>query len=141
MTAEIKTLVISSDPVMLRFLQQNLNGNNYHVATTQNTGELLRAVLDEELPDIAILDIMMPDMDGIEVCLEIRQWSQIPIIMLSAWGAGEGKVRGLDLSAESYLTEPFSIDELIARIKDALQRNHTVMNFLSNIRSGVPLDR
>ena len=141
MTAKTKTLVISSDPVMLRFLQQNLNGNNYHVATTQNTGDSLRAVLDKELPDIAILDIMMPDMDGIEVCLEIRQWSQIPIIMLSAWGAGEGKVRGLDLSAESYLTEPFSIDELIARIKDALQRNHAVVNLLSNFRSGVPLDR
>ena len=136
--AKIKTLVVSSDPALLRFLEQNLNGGGYVVVSTQHTGVELKAVLDKELADLVILDIMMPGLDGIEVCLKIRQWSHVPIMMLSAWGAGEGKVRGLNLSASSYLTEPFGIDELKARIRDTLQRNFATTNLLSNIRSSVP---
>ena len=135
--AKIKTLVISSDPVMLRFLQQNLSVSDYQVASTQHTGDELRGVLDKELPDLVLLDIMMPSLDGIRICLRIRQWSRIPIIMFSTWGAGEGKVRALNLSADSYLTEPFGVDELMARIRDALQRNFAAANLLSNTRSGV----
>ena len=136
--AKIKILVISSDPVMLRFLQQNLSESDYQVASTKHDKEELRAILDKELPDLVILDIMMPNLDGIEVCLRIRQWSQAPIMMLSAWGTGEGKVRGLDLSADSYLTEPFGIDELMARIKEVLRCNFVAMNLLLNSRSGTP---
>ncbi|MDD5039154.1 MAG: response regulator transcription factor [Dehalococcoidales bacterium] len=137
MTAKIKTLIVSSDPMLLGFLQQNLNGGNCEVVCTNRMGEELKAVLERELADLVILDIMMPSLDGIEVCLKIRQWSRVPIMMLSAWGAGEGKVRGLNLSASSYLTEPFGIDELMARIGDALQRNLAATNSLSNVRSGV----
>ena len=139
--AKNKILVISGDPVMLGFLQLNLRESEYQVVSTQRTGEELGAVLDEELPNLVILDIMMPDLDGIEVCLRIRQWSQVPILMLSAWGAGQDKVRGLDLSADSYLTEPFGIDELRAQIKETLQRSFATMNLLSNIRSGVTSER
>ena len=135
--AKVKTLVISSDPELLRFLQQNLTESNHQVTSVQRTGEELRAVLDEELPDLVILDIMMPGLDGIEVCLAIRQWCQIPIIMLSAWGAGEGKVRGLNLSAESYLTEPFGADELRSRITDSFQRNLATTNLFTTIRTDV----
>ncbi len=139
--AKIKTLVVSSDPVMLGFLQRNLGESDYQIATTPDTGEELRTVLEEELPDLLIIDIIMPSLDGIEVCLRIRQWSRIPIIMLSAWGAGEGKVRGLNLGADGYLTEPFGIDELTARIKGVLQRNLAAANILSNIRSGLSWER
>ena len=135
--AKNKVLVISGDPVLLNFFQLNLREDEYQVASTQHTSERLGAVLDEELPDLVILDIMMPGLDGIEVCLRIRQWSQVPILMLSAWGAGQGYVRGLDLSADSYLTEPFGIDELRAQIKETLQRSFAAMNLPPNIRSGV----
>ena len=134
--AKNKILVISGDPVMLGFLQLNLRESEYQVVSTQRTGEELGAVLDEELPNLVILDIMMPGLDGIEVCLRIRQWSQVPILMLSAWGAGQDQVRGLDLSADSYLTEPFGIDELKVQIKETLERSFAAMNLLSNIRSG-----
>ena len=137
MMAKIKILVISKDLVMLEFLQQNLSESYYEVASTQRTGEELRAALNYELPDLVILDIMMPGLDGIEVCLHIRQWSQVPIMMLSAWGAGHGKVRGLDLSADSYLTEPFGIDEVMVRIKEVLQRNFAAMHLLPNVHSEI----
>ena len=136
MAAKAKSLVISNDSIMLRFLQQNLSVSGYEVASTQQTGEKLKTVLDEELPDLVILDVMMPDLDGIEVCLRIRQWSPVPIMMLSAWGAGEDKVRALDLSADSYLTEPFGVYELMARIGETLQRNLAAANLLPNFRSG-----
>ena len=136
MAAKTKTLVISSDSVMLRFLQQNLKESYYQIVSTQHSGEELRAIVAQELPDIVILDIMMPNLDGIEVCLRLRQWSQVPIMMLSAWGAGEDNVRGLDLSADSYLTEPFGIDEVMERITETLQSNFAARNLISNISPG-----
>ena len=136
MTVKIKNLVVSSDPVMLRFLQQNLSENGYQMVTTQHTGEELKVELDRELPDLVILDIMMPELDGIEVCLRIRQWSQVPVLMLSTWGAGEDRVRGLDLIADSYLTEPFGIDGVMEKIEGALQRNAAVVNLITHVRSG-----
>ncbi len=136
-----RILAISSDPVMLRFLGQNLSAGDYQLVTRQDSAEELRAELEAELPDCIILDIMMPSLDGIEVCLRLRQWCLTPILMLSAWGAGEGKVRGLNLGTDSYLTEPFGADELIVRIKEALGRNLRSAHPLSNIRSGVPWER
>ncbi len=136
-----KILVISSDPVMLRFLRQNLSASDYQLSIRQDTGEELKAVFEEELPDFIILDIMMPSLDGIEVCLRIRQWCLTPIMMLSAWGAREGEIRGLNLGADSYLTEPFGADELTMRIKEMLQRNLTAAYLLSNIRPGVSWER
>ncbi len=136
-----RILAISSDPVMLRFLGQNLSASDYQLITRQDGGEELRAELEAGLHDCIILDIMMPSLDGIEVCLRLRQWCLTPIVMLSAWGAGEGKVRGLNLGTDSYLTEPFGADELIVRIKEALQRNLRSAQLLSNIRSGAPWER
>lgn len=121
--AEKKILIVSGDPVLRGFLHHNLPDKGYQVASTKDSGEELKAVLYQELPDLVILDIMMPRLDGIEVCLRIRQWSQVPIIMLSAWGAGRDKARGLDLSAESYLTKPLGIAELVAWIEETLSRN------------------
>ena len=138
MTAKPKILVISIDSAMQRFLTQNLDENDYQVVNTQHTGEKLKANLEEEYPDVVILDIMMPSLDGLKICLRIRQWSQVPIIMLSAWGAGGDKVRGLNLSADTYLTEPFGLNELTARINIALQQNVAAMNLLSGVSSDMP---
>ena len=140
MTAKIKTMIISSDPAMLRFLQQNLRADDYPIASTRYTGEELRTTLATECPDLIIVDIMMPGLDGIKVCLRIHQWSDAPIIMLSAWEAGRDKVRGLDLSTDSYLTEPFGIDEVMARISEALQGNFAAINFLPDISPSASLE-
>jgi len=121
---EKKILVVSGDPILLRLLRDNFPAKGYQVTSTKDTGQELRAVVDRVLPDLVILDIVMPQLEGIEVCLRLRQWSQVPIMMLSTWGARKGTVRGLDLSADSYLTEPFSIAELMERIEETLSWEH-----------------
>ena len=139
MPAKTKILVIGNDPELLGLLQQELNDNDYEVVSTQDTGAGLRDELHEEHPDFIILDIMMPNLDGIEICLHLRQWTQVPILMLSTWGTGDGMVRGLNLGSDSYLTEPFGIDELKARINETLKRNYAAMTDpLANIRSSTP---
>ena len=138
--SKAKILTVSSDPVLLRMLHKNLVWDGYEMANTRQTGEELRTVLDKELPDMVILDIMMPNLDGIEICLRIRQWSLVPIIMLSAWGVEEGKVRGLNLGADGYLTEPFGIDGVKERIQEAIQRNLAAIEIMPNIYPRVSLE-
>ncbi len=118
-----KVLVISEDPALLRFLRCNLDGTEYQIICAKPNGQDLEALVDEALPDFALIDVKMPWMDGIELCLHLRQCSQVPIILLSTWGAGKDRVRGLDLSAEGYLTEPFGISELVARLGEAACRD------------------
>ena len=112
-----------------------LQGQAALVSRTGYTGEELRAVLAAERPDLIIVDIMMPDLDGIEVCLHLRQWSDVPIIMRRAWGAGGDMGSTRDMRADCYLTEPFGIDELRTRINEALQRNLAAADTLSDIPS------
>jgi two-component system phosphate regulon response regulator OmpR len=122
-----KILAISNDPTLRQILQQKINGGDYEVASTQHTGHALRDVLYRERPAFIILDIMMPNLDGIGTCLTLRQWTQAPIMMLSTWGTTNGMVRGLNLGSESYLTEPFGTDELKLRINETLRRNAAAM--------------
>lgn len=134
-----KILAITSDPSLLRLLQQEFSEGHYEIANIEHTGNGLREVLYQVLPDFIILDIMMPTLDGIEICLHLRQWTQVPIVMLSTWGATEGKVRGLNLGSNSYLTEPFGADELKARINKVLRRNSVAtINPMTNFSSGIP---
>ncbi len=135
MISKTKILAVGSDPELLGLLQQELNNNGYEVVSTQDTGAGLRDELHEEHPDFIILDVMMPNLDGIGICLNLRQWTQVPIMMLSTWGTLDGMVRGLDLSAESYLTEPFGTDELKAQIQETLKRNAAAM---TNPHTGTP---
>lgn len=131
-----KILAIGNDPELLGFLQQELNGDDYAVVSTQDTRAGLRDELHEENPDFIILDIMMPNLDGIEICLHLRQWTQVPIIMLSAWDTADGMIRGLNLGSESYLTEPFGIDELKARISKTMKRSATTATYtMKNLRT------
>ena len=132
MTAKIRTMVISSDPTLLRFLRENLGEDNYPLASTRYSGDELQETLVREEPDLIILDIMMPELTGIELCLRLRRFSDAPVLMLSAWEAGPGMIRGLDLSAENYLSEPFGVDELRSRINLALQCNFAAAGDYTN---------
>ena len=141
--AKIKILVISSDSELVRFLKKELGENSYQLICTQYTGGELREVVHREFPVLVIVDVMMPSLDGIEISLRIRQWSRVPIIMLSAWEAGRNSVRCFDLSAESYLSEPLGAYEVIALVESALRSNSTVpaISLSHDIRRVISPDR
>ncbi|MFH1003662.1 MAG: response regulator, partial [Chloroflexota bacterium] len=96
-------LVVDDDPAILRFLGANLKARGYEVIMAAD-GEEALGVIDRELVDLVVLDLMMPRMDGVEVCRRVREWSQVPIIILSARGGEKDKVRCLELGADDYLT-------------------------------------
>ncbi len=116
-----KTLIVDDDPTVIRFLRANLKASGYETYVAANGAEALE-LIEKEIPDLVILDIMMPRMDGMEVCRRLREWSHIAIIMLSARGDVLDKVRCLELGADDYLTKPFGIEELLARMKAVLRR-------------------
>ena len=137
MLAKTKILTISTDPVLVSFLQQGLNDGEYEIISTRHTGMQLKDVIDSEDPEFIILDIMMPTLDGIGTCLQLRQWTHLPIMMLSTWGTGDGTIRGLSLGSDSYLTEPFGVEVLKTRIEETLKRNAAVtVDPLSDMRTG-----
>jgi two-component system KDP operon response regulator KdpE len=114
-------LVVDDEPGIVRFVRANLEDNGYRVLAAMDGAEALRKI-EMELPDLVILDIMMPKMDGFEVCRRLREWSRIPTIMLSARGDETDKVKCLDLGADDYLTKPFGTRELLARVRAVLRR-------------------
>ena len=114
-------LVVDDDVRMLRMMQRVLELEGYRVFRASNGKDALE-VFDAESPDLVLLDIMMPDMNGHSVCRRLREFSQIPIIMITARGNDEEKVEGLDAGADDYVTKPFSSKELIARVRAVLRR-------------------
>ena len=114
-------LVVDDDARMLHMMQRMLELEGYRVLTANN-GEGAITVLDDETPDLILLDIMMPGLDGYAVCQLIREFSQIPIIMVTAKADDAEKVRGLDAGADDYVTKPFSARELTARVRAVLRR-------------------
>lgn len=118
-------LIVDDDPVIIKFLRATLGVRDYETLAAMDGAEALRTV-EMELPDLVILDIMLPNIDGFEVCRRLREWSQIPIIMLSGQGGAEEKVKCLNLGADDYITKPFDLNELIARISAVLRRTQAV---------------
>lgn len=114
-------LIVDDDLSIIKFLRRNLEARGYEVFTAMDGAEAVQTV-EMKLPGLIILDIMMPKIDGFEVCRRLREWSQIPIIMLSARGNEEDKVKCLDLGADDYITKPFGASELIARVRTVLRR-------------------
>ena len=114
-------LIVDDELAIIKFLRATLKAQGYEVLAATNGVEAL-STIEMELPDLMILDIMMPKMDGFEVCRRLREWSQIPIIMLSARGDEGDKVKCLDLGADDYITKPFGKDELIARVRAVMRR-------------------
>ena len=132
MRAKTKILTISRDQSLVTLLQRDLNDGNYEIVNTEHSDLHLKDIVEAESPEFIIMDIVMPSLDGIGTCLQLRQWTQTPIMMLSKWDTSNGMVRGLNLGAESYLTEPFDIDTLKKRIEDTL--NRSVFDAVGNIR-------
>jgi two-component system, OmpR family, KDP operon response regulator KdpE len=117
-----RVLVVDDEPQILRALSANLRGAGYDVATAA-TGEDALANAAMRPPDAVILDLVLPDKSGTEVTRELRQWSSAPVILLSAVGDESDKVAALDAGADDYVTKPFGIDELLARLRAALRRS------------------
>jgi two-component system KDP operon response regulator KdpE len=117
-----RVLVIDDEPSILRALRINLTARNYEVSTAGDGTSGLLAV-SRERPDAVILDLGLPDMDGTEVIHGVRGWSTTPIIVLSVWGAEPQKVAALDAGADDYVTKPFGMDELLARLRAAVRRS------------------
>lgn len=115
-------LVIDDEPQILRALKTILGSKQFNVITA-NRGEDGLALAATQKPDLIILDLSLPDMSGMEVCAQIREWSQTPIIILSVRDRESDKVTALDLGADDYLTKPFGIEELLARIRVALRHS------------------
>lgn len=121
MSAGPAILVVDDDPAILRTLHANLVVRGYRVGTAA-TGESALDQTDLTMPELVILDLMLPGVSGLEVCRSIRSHSQVPILVLSARGEERTKVRALDLGADDYLTKPFGMDELLARVRALLRR-------------------
>jgi len=121
MPTKPKSLVSDDAPKILMFIRANLEARGYEVHLAQDGVEAVE-VAGIEAPDVVVLDVNMPRMDGIEACRRIKQWSSVPIIMLSVRGDEKDKVRALDEGADDYVTKPFGIEELLARIRVSLRR-------------------
>jgi len=113
-------LVIDDEPQIVRAMKTILTARQFRVSAAA-TGEDGMALAAASPPDVIILDLSLPDMDGIEVCKQLRQWTQTPIIILSVRDSEQDKVLALDMGADDYLTKPFGIDELLARIRVAMR--------------------
>jgi len=114
-------LVVDDDIRVLRMLERMLELEGYWVLRA-SSGEAALEVFDRKIPELVLLDIMMPDVDGYTVCRRIREFSQVPIIMVTAKCNDEEKVQGLNAGADDYVTKPFSASELVARVKAVLRR-------------------
>src|SRR5579862_3703196 len=123
-----RILVIEDDAAIGRVLQLELEHEGYEVEVARDGMAGLEKALKE--PDLVILDLMLPKMDGLEVCSRLRAKSKVPIIMLTAKDRIPDRVAGLDTGADDYLTKPFSIDELLARIRARLRERHPHANVL-----------
>jgi two-component system, OmpR family, KDP operon response regulator KdpE len=116
-----KVLVIDDEAPILRALKINLTARKYEVSTAAD-GTSGLAAMARERPDVLILDLGLPDMDGTDVIRGVRGWTSTPIIVLSAWGQESQKVAALDAGADDYVTKPFGMDELLARLRAAVRR-------------------
>jgi two-component system KDP operon response regulator KdpE len=126
-----KLILLAEDEATLRdFIVRNLQIRGFQVSEASNGLEAL-ATWERENPDLLILDIMMPRMDGLEVCKRVRSHSAVPIIVLTALDAESDKVTALDLGADDYLTKPFGVEELLARIRAVLRRTQNEQKLAS----------
>jgi two-component system KDP operon response regulator KdpE len=114
-------LVVDDEPQILRALQTNLRGAGYDVSTATTGDEALTQAAVQP-PDAVILDLILPDRGGTEVCRELRTWTSVPILVLSAVGDEREKVAALDAGADDYVTKPFGMEELLARLRAAMRR-------------------
>jgi two-component system, OmpR family, KDP operon response regulator KdpE len=119
--SKVRVLVVDDEPQILRALQTNLRGAGYDVDTASTAADAL-ATAAVRPPDAVILDLVLPDGRGTDVCRELRRWSTAPVLLLSVVGEEREKVAALDAGADDYVEKPFGVDELLARLRAALRR-------------------
>ena len=117
----VKLLVVEDEKSILKLLRTILTANKYEVVEASTGAEAL-SLITSHCPDLILLDLGLPDLDGVEVITRIRAWSNAPIIVISARSEDADKIRALDAGADDYLTKPFSVEELLARIRTTLRR-------------------
>lgn len=128
MTSQPATILIIEDEAPIRrFLRASLHSHGYRVIEAATAREGMQ-LLTTELPDLVILDLGLPDGDGLDITVEVRTWSRVPIIILSARGQERDKIAALDAGADDYLTKPFGVGELLARLRVALRHNLTSLS-------------
>lgn len=115
-----RVLVVDDDPAIVRTLSINLRARDYEVETAADGREALE-LITERLPDVVVLDLGLPDLDGISVLRQVRSFSTVPVVVLSARHESDDKVEALDLGANDYVTKPFGMEELLARVRAALR--------------------
>ena len=119
-----RILVVDDEPRMIHFIRLNLEHDGFDVVEASSGTQAL-AQLRDRLPDLVLLDVMMPDLDGFETLRLLREFSTVPVIMLTAKGDEEDRVRGLELGADDYVTKPFSPRELVSRVRAVLRRTES----------------
>lgn len=124
MTAKIKILLIEDDKSINRFISTSLEGNGYKVMTAVNGKEGL-SLAASFCPDVILLDLGLPDVDGLQVLKQFRSWSNTPVIVISARTKEQEKVEALDTGADDYITKPFGTEELMARIRTCMRHRHS----------------
>jgi len=121
MNQPVRILVVDDEPETIKYVSSNLRARGYDVLTAEDGRAGLKA-FSEKLVDLIIMDVMMPGLDGFELCRAIREKSDLPIIFLSARGREQDIVRALDIGADDYLTKPFGVQEMLARVRAVIRR-------------------
>ena len=122
MATKATILAVDDEPRVLKLLKANLESSGYKVLTAEDGEQALR-VVESEMPDLVILDLMLPKIDGYAVCRQIREFSAVPVIMLTARSAQVDLIHGFEVGADDYLTKPFSVTELLIRVGAVLRRS------------------
>jgi two-component system, OmpR family, KDP operon response regulator KdpE len=130
-----RVLIVDDDPQLLRTLRVNLTARNYQVVSAVNGATALRLAAAEH-PDVVVLDLGLPDLDGVEVIRGLRGWTSVPIVVLSGRSGSADKVAALDVGADDYVTKPFGVDELLARIRAVTRRASTNPAAAATVRIG-----
>ncbi|HLN09723.1 MAG TPA: response regulator, partial [Xanthobacteraceae bacterium] len=120
MSSRTRVMVVDDEPAILRFLKPALVANDYEVVTAGTAAEATKRIA-AEVPDVVVLDLGLPDGDGKDVIRRVREWSDVPIVVLSARDREAEKIAALDLGADDYVNKPFGVGELIARMRAALR--------------------
>ena len=123
MTHKLSILLVEDEKNICDFISTSLSAQDYRISTA-HTGKEALPIITSQCPDLILLDLGLPDMDGMEIIRQVRTWSRVPIIVLSARTQEQEKVRALDLGADDYLTKPIGTSELLARIRTALRHSN-----------------
>ncbi|MGB8981674.1 MAG: response regulator [Anaerolineales bacterium] len=127
-----RILVVDDEERMVRFIRMNLEHDGFQVSEAFNGKQAIQKLRDVT-PDLILLDVMMPDIDGFEVLETIREGSSVPVIMLTAKGEEDDRVRGLELGADDYITKPFSPREMVSRVKAVIRRTEGASGSMHDI--------